>query len=286
MECPNCGSPSVSRYCAECGQATPSEDDYSLRAHVADFFEHLTSLDGRAARTMWTLVKSPGLLTADHLAGRRGRYVRPLQLFLLINVLLFFAAPRVPLFSYSLANYSKATPPSPALVRSLVTRAVPRGDAAAEAVYARAFDDRVETQRKSLILLFAPALAIVLLAIFRSPGRRVQGHMLARAPRRYGEHLVFALHVLTFVWLVLVGWGALAAALAGRSLQAVTGHVLRVLLVSYLLVIPVYFFLAARRVYLLSRTRALALTVAVGVAFLGLLLAYRALLFFTTYYTL
>jgi len=44
MECPNCGSPSVSRYCAECGQATPSEDDYSLRAHVADFFEHLTSL--------------------------------------------------------------------------------------------------------------------------------------------------------------------------------------------------------------------------------------------------
>jgi hypothetical protein len=32
--------------------------------------------------------------------------------------------------------------------------------------------------------------------------------------------------------------------------------------------------------------RALALTVAVSVAFFGLLLAYRALLFFTTYYTL
>jgi hypothetical protein len=286
MECPNCGSSLVGRYCAECGQATPSDDDYSLRAHVADFFEHLTSLDGKVARTVWTLVRSPGLLTADHLAGRRVRYVRPLQLFLLVNVLLFFAAPRVPLFSYSLANYLKFAPPSPALVRSLVASATSGGDPAAAAVYARAFDDRVEAERKSLILLFVPALAIVLRVIFWRRGRDTPDEALARIPRRYGEHLVFALHVLAFVWLLLVGWGAIAAALAGRSFQGVTGWILWVLLASYLLVVPAYFFAASRRVYLLSRTRVLALTLAVGVAFFGLLLAYRALLFFTTYYTL
>ena len=286
MECPNCGSTSVGRYCAECGQAAPSDDDYSLRAHVADFFEHLTSLDGKIARTAWTLVRSPGLLTSDDLAGRRSRYVRPLQLFLLVNVLLFFAAPRVPLFSYSLANYSKFSPPSPALVRSLVARAVPQHTHAADSVYAHAFDDRVEAQRKSLILLFAPALAIVLLVIFRGRGRDTQGEALARTPRVYGEHLIFALHVLTFVWLVLVGWGALSAALTGRSIQGVAGKVLGALLAAYMLVIPAYLFRASRRVYQLSRIRALGLTIAVGVAFFGLLLAYRALLFFTTYYTL
>lgn len=286
MECPNCGSSSVGRYCAECGQATPSEYDYSLRAHVADFFEHLTSLDGKAVRTVWTLLKSPGLLTADHLAGRRARYVRPLQLFLLVNVLLFFAAPRVPLFSYSLANYSKFAPPSPALVRSLVARAVPRGDSAEVAVYRRAFDDRVEAERKSLILLFVPALAFVLRVIFWRHSRDTHGEALARTPRRYGEHLIFALHVLTFVWLVLVGWGAIAAALTGRSFQTVTAELVRVFLALYLLAIPAYFFRASRRVYLLSSLPALALTVAVGVAFFGLLIAYRALLFFTTYYTL
>ena len=286
MECPNCGSSSVGRYCAECGQATPRDDDYSLRAHVADFFEHLTSLDGKFARTVWTLVKSPGLLTADHLAGRRSRYVRPLQLFLLVNVLLFFAAPRVPLFSYSLANYSRFAPPPPALVRSLVARAVPQHTQAADSVYARAFDDRVEAERKSLIILFAPALAIVLLVIFSRRSRDRQDEPVVRTPRVYGEHLIFALHVLTFVWLVLVGWGALSAALAGRSVQPVTGQVLKVLLALYLLVIPAYFFRAARRVYQLSRIRAFAVTIAIGVAFFGLLLVYRALLFFTTYYTL
>jgi len=276
----------MGRYCAECGQAAPSDDDYSIRAHVADFFEHLTSLDGKIARTMWTLVRSPGLLTSDHLAGRRSRYVRPLQLFLLVNVLLFFAAPRVPLFSYSLANYSKFAPPPPALVRSLVARAVPQHSPTADSVYARAFDDRVEAERKSLILFFAPALAVVLLVIFRGRGRDRQGQALARTPRVYGEHLIFALHVLTFVWLVLVGWGALSAALTGRSIQRVVGKVLWVLLASYMLVIPAYFVAAARRVYLLSRMRAIAVTIAVGVAFFGLLLVYRTLLFFITYYTL
>lgn len=276
----------MGRYCAECGQAAPSDDDYSIRAHVADFFEHLTSLDGKIARTMWTLVRSPGLLTSDHLAGRRSRYVRPLQLFLLVNVLLFFAAPRVPLFSYSLANYSKFAPPPPALVRSLVARAVPQHSPTADSVYARAFDDRVEAERKSLILFFAPALAVVLLVIFRGRGRDRQGQALARTPRVYGEHLIFALHVLTFVWLVLVGWGALSAALTGRSIQRVVGKVLWVLLASYMLVIPAYFVAATRRVYLLSRMRAIAVTIAVGVAFFGLLLVYRTLLFFITYYTL
>jgi hypothetical protein len=286
MECPNCGSSSVGRYCAECGQAAPSDDDYSLRAHVADFFEHLTSLDGKVARTAWTLVRSPGLLTADHLVGRRSRYVRPLQLFLLVNVLLFFVAPRVPLFSYSLANYSKFAPPSPTLVRSLVARAVPQHSPAADSVYARAFDDRVEAERKSLILLFVPALAIVLRVIFWRGDREVPGQANAPVPRRYGEHLVFALHVLSFTWLVLVGWGALSAALAGRSFGGFMPTAIRAFISLYILVIPAYFFVASRRVYQLSRIRVLALTIAVGVAFFGLLLAYRALLFFTTYYTL
>jgi hypothetical protein len=286
MECPNCGFSPIGRYCPECGQARPSEDDYSLRSHVGDFFEHLTSLDGKVARSSWTLLRRPGLLTADHLAGRRARYVRPLQLFLLVNVLLFFAAPRVPIFTYSLANYASAAPPSPTLVRSLVARAVPRGDSTAHAVYARAFDDRVETQRKSLILLFAPALALALRAIFYRRGREADGEVLPRTPRRYGEHLVFALHALTFVWLVLVGWGALTALLSGKSFAGTSGQILMAILVLYMLLIPAYFFLASRRVYALSSIRALALTVVVGIVFFGLLIAYRTLLFFTTYYTL
>jgi hypothetical protein len=283
-ECANCGSSAVGRYCAECGQAAPTSSDYSLRAHAADFFEQLTTLDGRVVRTLRTLLTQPGLLTADHLEGRRGRYLRPLQLFLLVNVLLFFAAPRVPLFSYSLAKYTLHAPPSPSLVRSLVVRAAPAGDREAREEYARAFDKRVEAQRKSLILLFVPALAFVLLVVFHR--RRAAGSDEVRTPRRYGEHVVFALHLLAFVWLVLIGWGAMVTAFEGMTLGRVWGAASVAVFTLLMLAIPVYVFQASRRAYALSPPQAFGVTAVIAAAFVGLLLAYRALLFFTTYYTL
>jgi hypothetical protein len=179
-----------------------------------------------------------------------------------------------------------SAPPSPTLVRSLVSRAVPAGGSAARVEYARAFDDRVEAERKSLILLFVPALALVLRVIFWRRGRVTPVEESGSTPRRYGEHLVFAFHVLAFVWLVLVGWGAVATALTGKAVEGVLGGVLVVFLWAYMLLIPAYLFRAARRVYLLSRMRAIALTAVVGIAFLGLIIAYRTMLFFTTYYTL
>ena len=86
----------------------------------------------------------------------------------------------------------------------------------------------MEAQRKGLVILFAPALAVALMLLSLLPGRAAQ------APRRYGEHLV----------------------------------------------------LAVRRVYRLSLPVALGAAAVLTMTFLVLLLGYRALLFFTTYYSL
>jgi hypothetical protein len=286
--CPNCGAPGVRRYCPECGQGAPAPTDYSLRAYLAELVGQITNTDGKIARTVWALVAQPGVLTVDHLEGRRARHLRPLQLFLLVNVLLFIAAPRVPLFSYSLEKYLRYAPPSPAVVASLVQRATPAGHAHAPApgaaafeAYEKTFDARVEAQRKSLIILFAPALALVLRILF-ARRRPVPG-----IPRRYGEHLVFALHALAFVWLVLAGSGVLSA-IAGKVLSDtpwsrafVVGAVMLLLLWA-----PVHALRAIRRVYRLSWPWTAAATAVMTAAFIALLVAYRGLLFFTTYYTL
>ncbi|HEV2146885.1 MAG TPA: DUF3667 domain-containing protein [Longimicrobiaceae bacterium] len=248
----------------------------------------ITSTDGKTARTLWALVARPGTLSADHLAGRRARYMGPLQLFLLVNLLLFVAAPQVPLFSYSLEKYLRYAPPSPTFVDRLVERVVPGGhthdpDAggAAFETYAKAFDARVEAQRKSLVILFVPALALVLQVLF-APRRAVPG-----VPRRYGEHLVFALHSLAFVWLMLAGVGGIGRLADGTLTLSRPGDAgLFALFLFLLLWAPVYLLRAVRRVYQLSWPWAAAATVAAAAAFVGLLLLYRGLLFFTTYYTL
>ena len=277
--CPNCGSATVRRYCADCGQALPAPDDYSLRAHAADVVDQIATVDGKAVRTVWALVARPGLLTVEHLRGRRARWLKPLQLFLLVNVLLFVVAPRVPMFSYRLEAYRRFAPPSPSVVTRLVDRAAPPSDADAVERYAAAFDARVEAQRKSLILLFAPAFALVLRAMLAvrpaAPG----------VPRRYGEHLVFSLHALAFVWLALAGtYGLITTAMPaldrfGRSVVSLTA-------IALLLATPIYLFVAVRRVYAMRPLPALVVTAALAGAFLLLLVGYRGLLFFTTYYTL
>lgn len=286
--CPNCGSPGLRGFCPECGQAAPRPADYSLRAYAGDLIGQVTNTDSKLARTLWALVARPGLLSADHLHGRRARYLRPLQLFLLVNVLLFIAAPQVPLFSYSLEKYLRYAPPSPALAAALVQRATPEGHTHAAGAggarfeaYARAFDARVEAQRKSLIILFAPGLALALRILFARRGR-VPG-----VPARYGEHLVFALHTLAFVWLLLAGLGVLSR-LLGKSI--VLSGAGRAVVVAGLLALAAgalwNVLRAVHRVYALSWPRTAAATAALAAVFVGLLVAYRGLLFFTTYYTL
>jgi hypothetical protein len=276
----------VGRFCAVCGQEWPRADDYSLRAQLAEITDQVASGDGKAARTLWTLVARPGGLTADHLAGRRARYLRPIQLFLLVNVLLFVSAPQVPLFSYRLDNYLRYAPPSPALATRMVLRTHGGGAgksemlrlAEAHEALAPRFDALVEAQRKSLVIVLAPMLAAVLWLMFAFR-TAVPG-----APRRYGEHLVFSLHLLTFLWLTLAVMGV-GSALAEAVPRAV-GRLFRFPIYLLVPAVPAYLYLALRRVYALSAVKALAAGIVLAGAFLVLLTVYRGALFFTTLYSL
>ena len=124
--------------------------------------------------------------------------------------------------------------------------------------------------------MFAPALALIVWMIF-ARRRDVPG-----APQSYGQHLVFALHSLAFVWLVLALWGIIVAVFTEKQVGAIG----LIAVIALLLASPIYLFLATRRVYVLSRLSAFALTLALIGVFVALLSAYRSMLFFTTYYTL
>ena len=128
------------------------------------------------------------------------------------------------------------------------------------------------------MILLAPMLAAALWLVFALRGA-VPG-----TPRRYGEHLVFSLHLLTFLWLMLAGMGT-----AGALTRVVPGPVGRLFvfpIYPLILAVPIYFILAVRRAYALSAPKALAAAAVLAGAFAALLVVYRGLLFFTTFYTL
>lgn len=86
--CSNCQSSLDGEYCSNCGQRNLDLEKpiWSLvGAVISETFE----VDGRAASTVRTLFRHPGMLTSEFLAGRRVAYSPPLRLYLVFSIVFF-----------------------------------------------------------------------------------------------------------------------------------------------------------------------------------------------------
>jgi hypothetical protein len=156
--CVECGSPVAGRYCAQCGEARRVDGRLRMRHLAGEFFEHLTSLDFRVVRTLSALVRRPGSLTLDFVAGRRNRYTRPLALYLLVSGGFFLLSPHLPGTLYD-----------PTVT---ITSAVSRSPV---------------TSPRTTAGLLAPVIAGVVALL------------LLRRRRLLAEHVLFAIHLQTFL---------------------------------------------------------------------------------------
>ena len=86
--CRNCQLSLDGEYCSTCGQRNLDLDKpiWSLvGAIISETFE----VDGRAASTVKTLFRHPGMLTGEFLAGRRAAYSPPVRLYLVFSIVFF-----------------------------------------------------------------------------------------------------------------------------------------------------------------------------------------------------
>jgi Protein of unknown function (DUF3667) len=65
------------------------ERELTLRGFVEQVAVAFTNVDSRLMRSLVCLLTRPGALTVAYLQGQRRPYIRPLQLFLIANVLFF-----------------------------------------------------------------------------------------------------------------------------------------------------------------------------------------------------
>jgi hypothetical protein len=123
--CVSCGEVRTGRFCSHCGEKAVEEGDYAVRTFVRDTIHGLTSTESNTWRSFLTLITRPGQITADYLAGRRVRYLKPLQLFLFCNVIFFFSQAYFPIntFTTPLFVHLYRVPYSP-IVRPMVSAAL------------------------------------------------------------------------------------------------------------------------------------------------------------------
>jgi len=93
--CLSCGATLSGRFCAECGQrdvpASPT-----IRELAGDAYGELVGWDGKLARTLALLLRSPGTLTREILDGRRSAYISPVRLYLACSLVYFLVSSAVP----------------------------------------------------------------------------------------------------------------------------------------------------------------------------------------------
>ena len=278
--CRNCEAPLAGPFCAQCGQeARPRILPFPRFA--AETLRDFSSLDTRLFRTLWALIRRPGFLTNEYVAGRRVRYMPPLRFYLLASFLFFFLVTLIRLdFSgfqlldpppEELAEEQTTAPADSAEVMSAAERAA--ADSLAQQQAARrdssitydlayrfghrlgragkkasenqtAFETSLLNRLPPLIFLMLPVFAFLLKTLYLN-------HRTY-----YAQHFIFALHLHAFAFLVMLVLFLVDA--LGLSLQIGTPESPRNLIGPiFLLVLNVYLFLAMRRVYRQGRGKTL-----------------------------
>ncbi|MGH8273806.1 MAG: DUF3667 domain-containing protein [Gammaproteobacteria bacterium] len=93
--CANCGATLYGSYCSECGQGEHSLY-VPLPRLILDFLSDQFQFDARIWRTLRLLLFHPGRLTAEYISGKRQRYIPPVRLYLFISIVLFLTLELLP----------------------------------------------------------------------------------------------------------------------------------------------------------------------------------------------
>jgi hypothetical protein len=238
-DCPECEEPFSGDYCHRCGEKRPEARDLSVRHFFSEAAQELTSVEhSKVFHTLWALLFRPGFLTNEWKAGRRRRYLKPLNLCLGILALNFFAySVYKPVSMFDIEKFIKESK------REDSMKVFERFAAKKQTTVPELFDRLGEKWQRNVsfsTLLFVGVFALVLQAVF----------LLGR--RYFVEHLVFSMHFISFSTLVvLLLWPVYyCVGIKTGGLNTVVG------LFKWALDI-VYMFFAVRAVYGLGRGRTL-----------------------------
>jgi Protein of unknown function (DUF3667) len=265
--CVSCGAALTGPYCAQCGEKRLDRHDYALGHFLEHTVDAFTHFDFKVPRSLWSLLRHPGQMTADVLAGRRVAWAKPIQVFLIANLVYYLLATKLHLSTFETPLHFHQVGPFGQLFRSLsIGAATRRGLTDAE--YAAQFNALAHTLAKTLVIFFVPMMALAF------------GLMAIKARRYALEHVTAALHFVSLmllalplpyplVWtMVRMGWVERTDADAIWTLA--TG-----------LLIGVYGARFMRQVYGSTRWMAAAQGFGIAVLFyLILIMLYRPMLFF------
>ena len=287
LACPTCGATISAGFCPQCGEQRPTAHDFSWRHYLTELFDVITHLDSKLLRSLWLLVRRPGLLSVYYMQGRRVQLVNPLRLFVFVSIVYFISLtlihairfPQAPAIQFN----TFATPLViqlhynnfyPGYAARQVERKLQRDSIPYDTLEHR-YDEKTAVLSKTLLFALIPVIALLF------------GVLFCRKRRFVAEHLVVATHFWSFT-LVLIGILLPAVLvpviyLAG-AMGLATGVFINDASVTFVLqlIFAVYLFLMLRRAYAATAWYSAVLALAMAWSFFFIVWLFRYFLFEVT----
>ncbi len=280
--CQNCQTTMGIHYCANCGEKRYSKNSLTLLHLFRQLFISVTDVDGKLVTSLRLLILRPGQLTMDYVKGIRNNRLNPFQVFLLANICYFF------FISFSSSN-TFTTPLEihlsannfihKQIANDLVEQALLKSGES-KTSYSDSFNQQIEIQSKSLIILMVPIFALFVYICFLK-------HSYLGV-----KSLVFSTHFLSFLLFLQMGVETVLGILVWSSDKFFSINVSVVLISDMALSLVMfisfwgYLFYSLKFVYEGNVWIIFFKSFLLSAGLYFAVLIYRMLLFFTTFYSL
>lgn len=177
--CKNCNQPLLGSYCHYCGEKVVEESDFHFKTLVGESLGNIFNVDSKIFKSFYFLLLKPGRLTANYVEGIRKPFMKPIQLFLVINVLFFLLLTQADILRIPSKYYFFNE-------KSISLTEMSQQTGISEVDLKHNFDTDSANYSKAAVIILIPFFSLVL--------------MLVNFKKElfFGKHIIFAMHYFSF----------------------------------------------------------------------------------------
>jgi Protein of unknown function (DUF3667) len=171
--CKSCGNEFIGSYCNLCGEKILHASDRSFKKLLSNILITITFADSKFIKTLWLILRRPGFISKEFAEGRRIKYLQPLSLFFVLN-LIYFLFPLIQLFNASL-NTQLGTPLAKFYKGIVIKKAVAMDMDLAS--FSLVYNLKTVTLAKLMVMVFVVISSLPLNILYRKRNRYFTDHV-------------------------------------------------------------------------------------------------------------
>lgn len=242
--CKNCNETLVGQFCHQCGEKVVNETDFSIRTLSGQVVDGVFNIDAKIYKTFIYLLFKPGKLTSSYIEGIRKLFMKPIQIFLVTNILFFLLLTKADILRVPAKYFFNSG-------RQLNIEAKMADSNLSAAEVMQNYDRMSSDVSKSLVIFIVPVLALILWVLYY------------KTDIMFGEHLIFSMHYVSFFFI---------GCLISITVNQFGNQVLQIFIVGLNLV---YLYFAMLQVYKNSKVMTFLKSICLLAAFIAVTFLYR-----------